>query len=68
MSEWMPIETVPHGVMVLLADMTATEAKRWAFVGWKHSWNRDGHVETPSSLNAKATHWTHLPEPPPCTP
>jgi len=62
--EWRPIETAPEGVMILLADMTATEARHWAFVGWKHHWNKDGHVETPSAINRRATHWRPLPAPP----
>lgn len=62
--EWRPIETAPQGVMILLADMTATEARHWAFVGWKHHWNKDGHVETPSAINRRATHWKRLPQPP----
>jgi glucose/arabinose dehydrogenase len=62
--EWQPIETAPQGTMFLLADMTAKEARHWAFVGWKHQWNKDDHVETPSALNRRATHWQHLPEPP----
>lgn len=62
--EWRLIETAPQGVMILLADMTATEARHWAFVGWKHHWNKDGHVETPSAINRRATHWRPLPQPP----
>lgn len=61
---WQPIETAPQGTMILLADMTAKEARHWSFVGWKHHWNKAGHVETPSALNRRATHWKHLPEPP----
>jgi hypothetical protein len=61
MTDWQPIETAPEGVMILLADMTAREAKHWSFVGWKHHWNKAGHVETPSSLNRVATHWMPLP-------
>lgn len=62
--EWRPIETAPKGTMILLADMTAKEARHWAFVGWKHNWNTAGHVETPSALNRRATHWKPLPPPP----
>jgi hypothetical protein len=61
---WQPIETAPLGAMILLADMTADEASRWAYVGWRHSWNRKDHCETTSALNRPATHWMPLPEPP----
>lgn len=55
---WQPIETAPTGAMLLLADMTAQEARHWAYVdyltGGKCCVNR---YRTP-------THWMPLPSPP----
>ena len=58
---WMPIATAPHGVMLLFADMMATEARHWAFCGWRHSGLRGDSVQMPDSTARSATHWQHLP-------
>jgi hypothetical protein len=64
MSDWQPIETAPHGVMLLFADMKATEARHWVFCGWRHSGLRGDSVQMPSHSTRSATHWIPIPAPP----
>ena len=64
MSEWQPISTAPHGVMLLFADMRAREARHWAFCGWRHSGLRRDSVQLPDNTAGSATHWMPLPAPP----
>jgi hypothetical protein len=61
---WLPIATAPDGVMLLFADMKATEARHWAFCGWRHSGLRGDSVQMPDNTARSATHWQHLPAPP----
>lgn len=63
-SSWQPVDAAPSGVMCLFADMGATEARHWAFVGWRHSQCVQGCVALPSGAQRPATHFMSLPEPP----
>jgi len=64
MSEWRPIETAPDGVMLLFADMEASEARHWVFCGWRQNGLRGNSVQMPDGTARSATHFTPLPEPP----
>jgi hypothetical protein len=57
-AQWQPIETAPQGCMCLFADMTATEARDWAFVDWIVG------AQFCGDRRRTATHWMPLPAPP----
>lgn len=59
---WQPIETAPQGCMCLFADMTAQEARNWAFVDWVVG------AQLCGDRRRTATHWMPLPEPPAAQP
>ena len=61
---WQPIDKAPYGVMMLFADMKASEARWWAFCGWRHSGLQGAYVQMPDNTARTATHWQHLPQPP----
>lgn len=55
---WQPIETAPEGVMILCANMKATLARDWAYVGWIAGGKICGNrMDMP-------THWMPLPAAP----
>ena len=58
MSEWRDIESAPQGCMCLFADMTAKEARDWAFVDWIAG------AQFVADRRRNATHWMPLPSPP----
>lgn len=55
---WQPIATAPDGTMILICDMTATEARNWCFVDWLVRGLLIAHPLR------HATHWMPLPSPP----
>lgn len=62
--DWMPVETAPHEVNVLLAWPDRTFSGGWMIEAGMASWGwrRDGVSNM--SEHGQATHWMRLPAPP----
>jgi hypothetical protein len=55
---WQEMSTAPDGTMILICDMTSTEARDWCFVDWLVRGLLIAHPLR------HATHWMPLPSPP----
>lgn len=67
MSDWLPIETAPHGVDVLLATPpfpSMGASAKWEFRVGAASWGVRTAGFSSISRDSYATHWMPLPEAP----